>query len=76
MENHAVIVGNCLGRLPRSLSARMQGALVTRAGRISLLLVITLASILVHGYDMGTDDAAIYAPGIEKAAPFPLPVWL
>jgi hypothetical protein len=68
MENHAVIVGKCLGRLPRSLSARMQGALVTRVGRISLLLAITLASILVHGYHMGTDDAAIYAPGIEKAA--------
>ena len=46
----------------------MQGALVNRVGRISLLLAITLASILVHGYHMGTDDAAIYAPGIEKAA--------
>src|SRR5450755_1229989 len=53
---------------PRSLSARIQGALVTRVGRISLILAITLVSILVHGYHMGTDDAAIYAPGIEKAA--------
>jgi len=46
----------------------MRGALVNRVGRISLLLAITLVSILVHGYHMGTDDAAIYAPGIEKAA--------
>jgi hypothetical protein len=53
---------------PGSLSARHQRALSTRAGRISLLLAITLVSILVHGYHMGTDDAAIYAPGIEKAA--------
>jgi hypothetical protein len=27
-----------------------------------------MLSILVHGYHVGTDDAAIYAPGIEKAA--------
>ena len=60
--------GNACVRPRRSLSARIQGALVTRAGRIPLLLAITLASILVHGYHMGTDDAAIYAPGIEKAA--------
>lgn len=39
-----------------------------RAGRIFVLLAITFLSILVHGYHMGTDDAAIYAPGIEKAA--------
>lgn len=36
--------------------------------RISLLVALTLLSIVVHGYHMGTDDAAIYAPGIEKAA--------
>ena len=42
--------------------------LPSRAGRIFLLFVITLFSIAVHGYHMGTDDAAIYAPGIEKAA--------
>jgi hypothetical protein len=39
-----------------------------RAGRIFLLLAASLLSILVHGYHMGTDDAAIYAPGIERAA--------
>jgi hypothetical protein len=60
--------GSTCVRPLRSLSARMQGALVNRVGRISLLLAITLVSILVHGYHMGTDDAAIYAPGIEKAA--------
>ena len=38
------------------------------AGRIILLFVTALLSILVHGYHMGTDDGAIYAPGIEKAA--------
>jgi hypothetical protein len=36
--------------------------------RIALLVAITILSILVHGYHMGTDDAAIYAPGIEKAS--------
>ncbi len=40
----------------------------TRASQISLLIAITLLSILVHGYHMGTDDAAIYVPGIRKAA--------
>src|ERR1700680_4799734 len=61
-------------RPPSSLSARWQRALMTRAGRFSLLLAITLLSILVHGYHMGTDDAAIYAPGIENAAdPSPFP---
>ena len=39
-----------------------------RARRILLLLAISLFAILVHGYHMGTDDAAIYAPGIERAA--------
>src|ERR1700690_151825 len=38
------------------------------AGRIILLFVTALLSILVHGYHMGPDDGAIYAPGIEKAA--------
>jgi len=50
------------------LSAQSQRAFTTNVGRIPLLLVITLLSILVHGYHMGTDDAAIYAPGIEKTA--------
>ena len=40
----------------------------SRVWRISVLLAVTLLSILVHGYHMGTDDAAIYVPGIEKAA--------
>jgi hypothetical protein len=40
----------------------------TRTGEIFVLLVITVVSILVHGYHMGTDDAAIYAPGIKKAS--------
>lgn len=39
-----------------------------RSGRILLLFVIASLSILVHGYHMGTDDGAIYAPGIKKAA--------
>jgi hypothetical protein len=60
--------GSASVRPPSSLSARWQRALLTRAGRIYLLLAITLLSILVHGYHMGTDDAAIYAPGIEKVA--------
>ena len=47
---------------------RWRGAPATRAGQISLLIAITAVSILVHGYHMGTDDAAIYAPGIKKAS--------
>jgi hypothetical protein len=39
-----------------------------RVRRILLLLALSLFAILVHGYHMGTDDAAIYAPGIERAA--------
>ena len=39
-----------------------------KPGRILILFAVALLSILVHGYHMGTDDAAIYAPGIEKAA--------
>jgi hypothetical protein len=42
--------------------------LFPRSRRILLLLAISLFAILVHGYHMGTDDAAIYAPGIERAA--------
>jgi hypothetical protein len=50
------------------LATQFLRALTTKAGRLFLLLVMTVLSILVHGYHMGTDDAAIYAPGIEKAA--------
>ncbi len=65
-------------RLPRPLFAGWQSAfqtaLQTKTGRISVLFALTLVSVLVHGYHMGTDDAAIYAPGIEKAAdPFLFP---
>src|ERR1700693_385169 len=41
---------------------------VKRTKRVLLLFVITLFSIVVHGYHTGTDDAAIYAPGIKKTA--------
>jgi hypothetical protein len=41
---------------------------MTRARRVLLLCGITLLAIVVHGYHMGTDDGAIYAPGIKKAA--------
>ncbi|HEX3353413.1 MAG TPA: hypothetical protein VHS34_11370 [Terriglobales bacterium] len=51
-----------------SWSDWFRAALATREGRTAALLALTLASILVHGYHMGTDDAAIYAPGIKKAA--------
>lgn len=50
------------------LTTRFLRGLNTKAGRLFLLLVITVLSIFVHGYHMGTDDAAIYAPAIEKAA--------
>jgi len=52
----------------RSWLDRWRGASLARTQQISLLVVITLFSILVHGYHMGTDDAAIYVPGIKKAA--------
>jgi len=50
------------------LPLQSQRILTTKTGRLFLLLLMTLLSMLVHGYHMGTDDAAIYAPGIEKAA--------
>jgi hypothetical protein len=31
------------------------------------LLLLTFAAVLVHGYHLGTDDAAIYIPAIKKA---------
>src|SRR4029077_13553740 len=47
------------------LPLQSQRILTTKTGRLFLLLFMTLLSMLVHGYHMGTDDAAIYAPGIE-----------
>lgn len=41
---------------------------MTRGRRMALLCAITLASLALHGYHTGTDDAAIYAPGIKRAA--------
>ena len=32
------------------------------------LSLITMTAVLVHGYHLGADDAAIYVPGIKKAA--------
>jgi hypothetical protein len=32
------------------------------------LALITLAAVAVHGYHLGVDDAAIYIPGIKRAA--------
>ena len=32
------------------------------------LIAMTAAGLLVHGYHLGTDDAAIYVPGIKRAA--------
>jgi hypothetical protein len=49
-------------------SDRPRRARMTWARRISLLFVITLLTIAIHGYHSGTDDGAIYAPGIKKAA--------
>jgi hypothetical protein len=43
----------------------IRGAL--RAPVLRLLLVTTLA-VLVHGYHLGVDDAAIYVPAIKRAA--------
>jgi hypothetical protein len=45
-----------------------EGSACPKPRRIFILFAVALLSILVHGYHMGTDDAAIYAPGIEKAA--------
>jgi hypothetical protein len=47
--------------LPSSSAAR-------KLGKISLLLaVLTAASVLVHGYHFGQQDAAIYVPAIKKS---------
>jgi hypothetical protein len=32
------------------------------------LIAIATSAVLVHGYHLGTDDAAIYIPGIKRAA--------
>lgn len=32
------------------------------------LLIVTALAVCVHGYHLGTDDAAIYVPGIKQAA--------
>lgn len=31
------------------------------------LLLVTFGAVLIHGYHMGTDDAAIYVPAVKKA---------
>jgi hypothetical protein len=54
-----VVAGSQIAR-PREI--------MTRARRISLLVVIALLTVAVHGYHSGTDDGAIYVPGINKAA--------
>jgi len=53
---------------PDSRLSQWSIRLTTRTGRIFVLIAIALLSILVHGYHVGTDDAAIYVPGIKKAA--------
>ncbi len=35
---------------------------------VLLLIAMAAGTALVHGYHLGTDDAAIYAPGIKRAA--------
>ena len=50
------------------LTTRFLRALKTKPADYSYFSVMTALSIFVHGYHMGTDDAAIYAPAIEKAA--------
>jgi hypothetical protein len=36
--------------------------------RLFALAAMTLAAVLVHGYHLGVDDAAIYAPAVKRAA--------
>ena len=38
------------------------------ANHVVRLGSITLAAVMIHGYHLGADDAAIYVPGIKKAA--------
>ncbi len=49
--------------MPDSIPLRVRLASVP-AVRLSLL---TLLALLVHGYHLGADDAAVYVPGIKKA---------
>ena len=44
--------------------------LISRLRRIPILrlLLITALAVLVHGYHLGVDDAAIYVPAIKKVA--------
>lgn len=40
----------------------------TRGTHVPILLLITFLAVMVHGYHLGADDAAIYVPAIKKAA--------
>ena len=47
------------------------GALTSRSARVralALLALIAVAAVLVHGYHLGSDDAAIYVPAIKNVA--------
>lgn len=48
--------------MPRPMEARGSTICVTL-----ILLFLTAAALLVHGYHPGAEDAEIYLPGIEKA---------
>ncbi|HXN45900.1 MAG TPA: hypothetical protein VN893_04620 [Bryobacteraceae bacterium] len=39
-----------------------------RLATIAGLFLLTLLAVLVHGYHLGADDAAVYVPGIKMAA--------
>lgn len=42
--------------------------LETRAARGVVLLLLAAVAVLVHGYHLGADDAAIYVPAIKRVA--------
>jgi hypothetical protein len=37
-------------------------------GRLAVLLLLTCAAVLIHGYHLGADDAEIYLPAIKRVA--------
>ena len=58
----AISVLSNMREMPRPIDARNSKIWITL-----ILLFLTAAALLVHGYHPGAEDAEIYLPGIEKA---------
>lgn len=57
-----------VSEIARKLRTQTQATSRSAVGSAWLLLVMSVATVLIHGYHLGTEDAAIYVPGIKRAA--------